>query len=85
MLPIKSIVLVVHVILVKPSAMQKLKEMNIIIQLKVLNHQNTLDIISTTVKCYIKCSTNAKTRENLQVSYIALWEPDLNEQNILKD
>ena len=30
--------------------------------------------------CYFKCSKNAKTRKNLEASYIALWKPDLNEQ-----
>ena len=38
----------VQVILVKPN-MQKLDGMNIIIQLKVQNHQNTFSATSTTV------------------------------------
>ena len=42
-LSIKEIVLVVHVTLVKLSVMRKLDGMNIIIQLKVQNHQNTVE------------------------------------------
>ena len=82
MLSVSEIVLVVHVTLVKPNVMQKLDEMNIIIQLKVQNHQNTFEAISTTIihGCHFKCSKNAKTRKNLEASYIALWRPDLNEQ-----
>ena len=50
MLSIKEIVLVVHVTLVKPNVMQRLNGMNvIIIQLKVQNHRNTFETISTTV------------------------------------
>ena len=45
----KGIVLVVYVTLVKPNAMQKLDGMNIIIQLKVHNHQNTFEATSITV------------------------------------
>ena len=39
----------VHVTLVKPSVMRKLDGMNIIIQLKVQNHQNTFEATSTTI------------------------------------
>ena len=39
----------VHVTLVKPNVMRKLDGMNIIIQLKVQNHQNTFEAISTTI------------------------------------
>ena len=46
---IKEIVLVDHVTLVKPSVMQKLDEMNIIIQLKVQNYQNTFEATPTTI------------------------------------
>ena len=46
---IKEFVLVVHVTLVKPNVMQKLDGMNIIIQLKVQNHQNTFEATLTTV------------------------------------
>ena len=28
---------------------------------------------------YFKCSKNAKTRKNLEASYIAIWKPDPNE------
>ena len=50
MLSMREIVLVVYVTLVKPSIMQKLDGMNIIIiQLKVQNHRNTFETISTTV------------------------------------
>ena len=44
-----EIVLVVHVALVKPNKMQKLNEMNIIIQLKVQNHRATFEATSTTI------------------------------------
>ena len=49
MLTINEIVLVVHVTLVKPNVMQKLDGMNIIIQLKVQNHQNNFEATSTTI------------------------------------
>ena len=49
MLSMREIVLVVYVRLVKPRIMQKLDGMNIIIQLKVQNHRNTFETISTTV------------------------------------
>ena len=49
MLSIKDIILVVHVTLVKPNVMQKLNRMNIIIQLKVQNNQNTFEATSTTI------------------------------------
>ena len=39
-LSIKEVSLVVHMILVKPEVMQRLDGINIIIQLKVQNHQN---------------------------------------------
>ena len=48
-LSIKEFVLVVHVTLVNPKVMQKLDGMNMIIKLKVQNHQNTYDVTSTTV------------------------------------
>ena len=49
MLSTKEIVLMVHITLLKPTIMQKLDGMNIIIQLKVQNHRNTFETISTTV------------------------------------
>ena len=47
-LSLRKFVLVVHVTLVKPSAMQKLDGINIIIQLNVQDHQNTLNAKSST-------------------------------------
>ena len=47
-LSIKGIVFVVHITLAKSNIMQKLDGMNIIIQLKVQNHQNTFKATSTT-------------------------------------
>ena len=38
-----------------------------------INHCFTWTVISNTPK-------NAKTRENLEVSYITLWKPDPNEE-----
>ena len=49
MLSLKGIVLVVHVTLMKPNIMQKLDEMNILVQLKVKNNQKTFEATSTTV------------------------------------
>ena len=49
MLTVSEIVLVVHVTLVKPNVMRKLDGMNIIIQLKIQNHQNTFEATSTTI------------------------------------
>ena len=51
MLSTKEFILMVHVSLGKPNVMQKLDEINIIIQLKVQNHKNTFDVTSTTVLC----------------------------------
>ena len=48
-LSIKEIVLVAQVTLLKPSVMQKLDGMNIIIQLKVQNLRNTFKTMLTTV------------------------------------
>ena len=48
-LSIKEFVLVVHLTLVKPNVMQKLDGVNIIIQLKVQNHQYTFNVTSTTI------------------------------------
>ena len=82
-LSIKGIVLVVQVTLVKPNVMQKWDGMNIVIQLKVKNHQNTFKATSTTILhglSFQMLQENAKTRKNLEASYVALWKPDLNEQ-----
>ena len=38
-----------HVTLVKPNVMRKLDGVNIIIQLKVQNHQNALEATATTI------------------------------------
>ena len=48
-LSIQRIALVVHLRLVKPNVMQKLDGMDIIIQLKVQNHENTFEVTSTTI------------------------------------
>ena len=72
-----------HITLVKPNVMQKLDGINIIIQLKVWNHQNTFETTSTTIlhgPSFQMLQKNAKTRKNLEASYIALWKPNLNEQ-----
>ena len=45
----KGLVLMVHVTLVKLNVMEKLDRMDIIIQLKVKNHQNSFQVTSTTV------------------------------------
>ena len=85
-LSIKEILLVCHVTLVKPKVMRKLDGINIIIQLKVQNHQNTFEATSTTILHgppfqMLKKKKYAKTRKNLEASYIAaLWKPNLNEQ-----
>ena len=79
----KEIVLVVHGILVKPNVMRKLDGVNIIMQLKVQNHQNTFEVTSTTILHGVSfqiLQKNANTRKNLEASNIALWKLDLNEQ-----
>ena len=48
-LSIKDIVLVVHVTLVKPSAMQKLDGINMLIQRKAQNHRNIFEKTSNSV------------------------------------
>ena len=63
--------------------MRKLDRMNIIIQLKFQNHQNTFEATSTTIldgPSFQMLQKNTKTRKNLEASYIALWKPNLNEQ-----
>ena len=87
MLSIKATVLVVQVTLMKPNVMQKLDGMSIIIQIKVQNHQNTLEATSTPALHGLSLQIlkkNAKPRSNLEASYIALWKPDLNEQKDFK-
>ena len=57
--------------------------MNIIIQLKVQNHQNTFENNINhhfTWAVISNAPENAKVRKNLGASYIALWKPDLSEQ-----
>ena len=49
MLSIKEFVLVIHITLLKANVKQKLDGMNIIIQLKVQNHQNTFEATSTII------------------------------------
>ena len=58
--------------------------MKIITQLKLQNHQNTFQATSTTVLHVQNAQKNAKTRKNLEASYITLTKPDLNEQKTLK-
>ena len=54
--------------------------MKIITQLKIQNHQNTFQATSTTVLHVQNAQKNAKTRKNLEASYITLTKPDLNKQ-----
>ena len=49
MLSIKEFVLVIHITLLNANVKQKLDGMNLIIQLKVQNHQNTFEATSTTI------------------------------------
>ena len=49
LLPIKGIIIVVYRTLLKPNVMQKLDGINLIIRLKVQNHQNIFEATSTTV------------------------------------
>ena len=49
MLSIKEFDLVIHITLLKANVKQKLDGMNIIIQLKVQNHQNTFEATSTII------------------------------------
>ena len=52
-------------------------------QLKAQNHQNTFEATSTTILhdlSFQMLQKNAKTKKNLEASYIALWKPNLNEQ-----
>ena len=61
--------------------------MNIIVQLKVLNHQKTFETISITVLHGLLSQMLQKmlrSEKNLGASYIALWKPDLNEQKDCK-
>ena len=46
---IKEIVPVLHVTSMKPNVMRKLDGINVIIQLKVQNHQNTFEATPTTI------------------------------------
>ena len=58
----KGILLVLRVTLVKTNVVRKLDEINILIQLKVQNHQNSFEAIN-------HCFTWAV---NLEASYITL-------------
>ena len=80
MLPTKEIVLVVPVTLLKPSLIQKLDGMNKIMQLKFRTIKTPLKQYPPLFHMgyYFKCSKNVRTGKNLEVSYIALWKPDLN-------
>ena len=68
----KEITLVVHVSLVQLNVIQKLDGMNIIMKLNVQNIRNNLETKNA--------PKNAKARKNLEISYVALWKPVLNEQ-----
>ena len=57
--------------------MQKLDGINIIIQLKVQNHQSTFEATSSTT---LHGLSFQMIRKNLEASYIVLWKPDLNDQ-----
>ena len=52
--------------------------------LKVQKHQNTFDLTSTILlhglAVISNAPKNAKTRKNLEASYIALWKSGINEQ-----
>ena len=67
---LKKIVLVVYITLVNLSVIQKII-MKIIIQLKVQNHRNTFETISTSFiwTSISNSSKNAKTRKYLETSY----------------
>ena len=84
MLYIKEIFLVVHITLVKETkrnAEVRWNELNNPTKSSEpskrlrsnINHYFTWAVISN-------ASKNAKTRKNLEASYIALWKPDLNKQ-----
>ena len=78
----RDYILVVHVTLVKPSVMQKLDGMNIIIYLKVENHRNNFKTIAVTNLhgLLFQMPKNGKIKRNVKTSHIALWNPDLDEQ-----
>ena len=87
MLPIKEIVLMVHVTLVKPNVKRKLDGMNIIIQLKVQNHSNTFEATSATILhglSFQMLQKMLRPGKTLEASYIALLKSDLNEQKNFK-
>ena len=56
--------------------MQELDRLNIIIQLKVQTHQNTIQTILSTVLhglLFQMLQKNPKARKNLEASYITQW------------
>ena len=63
----------------KPNVTQKLYGINIIIQLKVQNHQNNFNATSTTVLHGLSFQMLQKMK-NLETSDIAPWKPDLKKQ-----
>ena len=72
---LKEIALMVHVALVKPSLVQKLDGLNII-QLKVQNHWNTFETVSSTVLhgLLFQCSKRQTRKEELrEIIYIETW------------
>ena len=82
MLSIKEIVLAVHVTLVKPNLMQKLDGMNNnpTKSLEPSKHLRSNITRYFTWTVISNAPKNAKSRKNLEVSYIALRKPDLSKQ-----
>ena len=66
-----------YVTLVNPNVMRKLDGMNIIIQLKLQNHQNTFEATSTTILLGLSFQMLQKM---LRLGSLTFWKPDLNEQ-----
>ena len=68
------------------SIMLKLDGMNIIIQLKVQIYQNIFKSILPTVLqgLLFQMLQKWKDQEELGVSYIVLWKPDLNKQKFFE-
>lgn len=74
---VMEIVLWVEVTLLKSSVTSKLDWLNILILLKVPNHQNTFKCCS---KTWFKCLKNATMKKKVEASYITLWKPVLDGQ-----
>ena len=50
----------VHVTLVQTNVMQKFGGINVIIQLKVQNHENTFKVTATTILYHLSCQMTPK-------------------------